>query len=457
MNVVFGALPLLVLCIVVVRGFPNSDIVSPTITCPPEYAEFNGHCVKSTVENSGPVDEIITCSFGYTLSSSRDSCLKSETTSDTVLPEYQCPSGYIKQGHSCVSLEPTHCPAGFQYNGRECVKVEAVCPSGYSFHSNMCWPIEGPKTAAMTMPIQPISPPNLCGGFPCPMPVVQQPCGVHPQCPYTSTPCTKFPCTPLPPPPPPITVVQPPCGHPPCPYTSAPCPSYPCPPPTPQPPIPPIPPITVHPTPPTVPPFPVCPPGYRFDGEICVIIWTDIIPPIRKCPPGYFYKYGRCEKETTTIVTMGKQECPPGYILIGRWCTHSTKEKIAITEEVPNNWAIHINNPVNVTTNINNENNHTINIFGGKECCNNTRETEKITTIEQKEKCCEVVSPRMCHRRMNRSWQCSHKIIDQCGSGCTAPRITLRPPNPVYHPNRIIMMPQPMIYRPNPMFQSHGK
>lgn len=409
-----------------------NGVVLPTITCPPDYVQYNSQCVSSH-KSSETTDPIIDCPPGFVMTSTK-MCEKSVSTTDVKMPTFECPHDYTYNGYSCVT--PTKCSAGYNFDGRQCVKITPTCPTGYSFSGSMCWADNKP----VTLPINPVQ----SHTHNCPYAAQNQiinPCGQYTPC---QTPVTY-------PMPAPCQVVPPPVFNP-------------------SPPIAPIFPPVVDPPPP-IQPRPVCPPGYKYNGVACVIIITDptVVPPVPRCPPGFHYKDGQCTKTTITDKVGGTKECPPGYILYNGWChpPHRPEPFIAPPEHtIERNVTINVHNPVNVPTNINNLNNQTMFVNTNQQsatppvtapigCQTPPCLEEKGDIAEEPKKCCEVVSPRICKRKHNKNWFCYHRKTEQCSSACTAPQIHLRAPRPVYHPMHIVMAPQPEPHlrpRPRPMF-----
>lgn len=117
-----------------------------------------------------------------------------------------------------------------------------------------------------------------------------------------------------------------------------------------------------------------------------------------------------------------------------------TRPKVIVkqgTHQKVNNYNI-VDSPTNVTSgNVNH-----VNVYvnaNGKGCTTITRNnvTETIGCSredppvntngnENKEKCCQVVTPRQCNR-VNETWQCKHRRYDRCGPFCTASVMYLRP------------------------------
>lgn len=127
---------------------------------------------------------------------------------------------------------------------------------------------------------------------------------------------------------------------------------------------------------------------------------------------------------------------------------------------------LHTTNTIHVPVNINNVNNQTVTIHtasvtgGGGGSKHDTNVGQNTTvTVQDNEKCCEVVSPRICRRRSNKNWGCFHRRTQQCGNCCTAPQIYIRPHQPIYKTRVVVMPPPPPvmvpIFYPQPM--SHGK
>lgn len=117
----------------------------------------------------------------------------------------------------------------------------------------------------------------------------------------------------------------------------------------------------------------------------------------------------------------------------------------------------HINNHniVDSPTNVTSSNVNHVNVYvnsNGKGCTTITRnnvtetigcnrEDPPVNTTENanKEKCCQVVTPRQCNR-VNETWQCKHRRYDRCGPFCTASVMYLRP-HQVNHPQSVPVLP----------------
>lgn len=55
-------------------------------------------------------------------------------------------------------------------------------------------------------------------------------------------------------------------------------------------------------------------------------------------------------------------------------------------------------------------------------------------------RCCVIVSPRICRKQDNDEWVCFHRKHYRCGSFCTAEVVYLRPRRPLYN-NSVLIMP----------------
>lgn len=229
--------------------------------------------------------------------------------------------------------------------------------------------------------------------------------------------------------------------------------------------------------PPFQPPtYPTCPTGWRLENSQCVQtsvknVTTD---PIRVCPAGYYRAANnQCVKDVTKVIeATPTYVCPTGFNMVNNICTRfrvdkggyvGGKEKetvvsppATVTEKEHH---IFVNNTIYAPVNINNVNNHTIVVPMG-----HTRDSyiekkvvhEKEVEVEAEEKCCEVISPRICRRMPQNNWKCFHKRTQQCGSCCTAPKIYLKPPRPVYRPQFMVVPPAPQpIFVQEPSY-SHG-
>lgn len=459
-------------------GYSSSSrsVVSPTIQCPADFVNFHGQCVRSTVTSQTAVDQT-SCPPGFYLTID-NMCERSTRSTDIKQPSYECPPGAVLEGQFCrfndTAINVTvpgpqlpQCPVGYTFDGHSCVQPQPICPTGYRFHSGMCWPI-GPSAPVIEQP-------------------VYQPCGQSCQ---SNVPCAaSYNCMR------PVNVPVSPPIHPQYP------PQY-------RPVQPPISPPVIIPRFPPVPASPVCPNGYIWTGVSCIKEDTDVerVPPKKDCPWGFTRdSAGDCVKNiTSTVTTSGTPVCAEGFNLIGGMCQQvvitpqplpvpctnncpiiqQPQQPIEATHERNITVTTNNHNPVNVTTNINSFNNHSITLHLGSQSSNSKcREEEgdggvKVIRCESPKsepivldqatekvepKCCEVVSPRICTKRANDDWYCHHKRTEKCGSFCSAPRIYLRPPRPVYQPMQMVMMPQPVQYQPRmrPVMvqhyrQSHG-
>lgn len=448
----------------------QSTIIVPAISqCRPGFALFNNQCIKST-HREEVAPEQLSCPPGHT-KTPENTCIFSVAVNPDIIP----------------GTTPT-CPVGFVFNGvRDCVRSEAQCPQGYQYNpaDQQCWPmsekIVRPITGVVTTdPMKcvgypcPISQPPVqtCGGYPCLVP--QPPCGVGMAFPQ---PCTTG------------------MSCPPTQYTTGHCPNRPVSPvtntdvlTTNQGPVPALfkkdilssnPPTAV-----------VCPPGFEWNGHICVRI--HVVAPVSDCPP-YFFKDvdGLCKRIHTDMETeIAVLGCEFGFVLINGHChkhqaittiedagTGKDEKGTARTEIVKDHHILitnHINNPVNIH-NVNTPSTAIDGISGENSTAIQTQKlscsTGKCATpceeepcsepIAEEPRCCEVVSPRMCRRRPNNRWNCYHRRTQQCGSGCTASRINIRPPRTMGMGHLWVMPPQmiqPVVYPPPyPPIQQHGK
>lgn len=132
-----------------------------------------------------------------------------------------------------------------------------------------------------------------------------------------------------------------------------------------------------------------------------------------------------------------------------------------ILVEIELNQHINILNDMNIPINITNINNQTIAIDTAKVIQGSLQENSNNNKTE---KCCEVVSPRICKQRPNNDWFCSHRRIEKCGDICTAPVVYLRKSEPLFESDWMVIPPRESSFKNSisppltaMLTQSHGK
>ncbi|KXJ83160.1 hypothetical protein RP20_CCG008128 [Aedes albopictus] len=228
-----------------------------------------------------------------------------------------------------------------------------------------------------------------------------------------------------------------------------------------------------------------CQPGYVLNAGFCE-------PQNPKCPTGTYYKNGYCYYqaippqtqtakpiETMKIVPPWKLDIPvPEYIdpldpnEVEEGTEPNSEDDDNDIEVVPDrrphpgknvvNNLNTVNSPTNVTShNINNvyvhitrhksdgsiktvviRNNETT-VYEEKPPQKTLTEkpVEPTTTEEpQPDKCCIIVSPRICRQQQD-EWVCFHRKHYRCGSFCTSNVMYLKPRRPFYHGSSLIMPP----------------
>ncbi|XP_055709732.1 uncharacterized protein K04H4.2 [Phlebotomus papatasi] len=426
----------------------TTSIVGPiTKRCPVGYVLDNYICVRTQVI-SKTSEKIIKCYEGYHLSNGQ--CVRYSTSFTQHPLQYICPTGYTLNGNLCypividnppvqppVNQHPTfppstqgqlvqqpQCPAGFSYNGANCVQYIPNCPTGYQYSGRMCYP--------------------SCQGQ-----ITTNPC------PYTqpqSTPCSYQNC-------PTSQQINPCCGSPTNPQV----------PPT----------VPVQPIPAT----PQCPPGLILTGNTCSqrITEPDTVPPYEACPDGYENINNECRRNDVDVNRIQPEiVCPEGskqtaHGCVIEKCVNTTQNCVNTPPSGPTSWPsyssgtnhlsnyITNHNPVNVTSNVNaNSTSHVIVHLSNGETRVISDGEEKIIYVTPQtpvypvtipvptpapapvpfpEKCCTVVSPRMCKVVQNGTWGCFHRRKEVCSSICDRPKIYLRPRQPVYRPPIMVVPP----------------
>lgn len=208
-----------------------------------------------------------------------------------------------------------------------------------------------------------------------------------------------------------------------------------------------------------------CPNGYYYNGHTCALNTGDIkIAATYSCPTGYNYDKGQCMKRTTSVkVQQGEIVCPYGYSKVGNACqtkilsgsnghlnslTHTGDGQSSVLEIEKNLYVTTVND-INVPVNITNLNNQTMlvdsqgNVLQPNDSGKPTEvPTEDITpNIGQGDKCCEVVSPRVCKQKPNNDWFCFHRRTEKCGKICIAPVIYIRPSQHMVRPGHMAIPP----------------
>lgn len=226
------------------------------------------------------------------------------------------------------------------------------------------------------------------------------------------------------------------------------------------------------------PTYPACPQGYWLENNQCVQMSVKNITtdPIRICPDGYYRDAsGLCVKDVTTVMeATPSYVCPTGFTKENDICTRvrvvkgsreggaENKTDNVVVISPPStvhekDHHIFVNNTIYAPVNINNVNNHTVVVpMGQTQERIIEKDVERVDKEEEEEeKCCEVISPRIC-RKMHNNWKCFHKRTQQCGSCCTAPKIYLKPPRPVYRPQLMVVPPAPQVMMYQPPSYSYG-
>lgn len=199
----------------------------------------------------------------------------------------------------------------------------------------------------------------------------------------------------------------------------------------------------------------ICPSGYHYNGASCVVTDVYSTPAISKCPEGYSFENSQCIKRTTVVKVeqpVGTPYCPSGFTMVNNMCQRRHVGSTGADDKFPSgikphstlieierNNTIHILNDLNIPINVHNENNHTTVVNVDAEL---RRGQGVDKSSEVPEKCCEVVSPRMCKQKENKDWYCFHRRTEQCGRICTAPVIYLKPEHPQYQNDRMIIPPR---------------
>ncbi|XP_059621768.1 uncharacterized protein LOC132265207 [Phlebotomus argentipes] len=324
-------------------------------------------------------------------------------------------------------VSPPTCPYGYVWNGAQCQITTPTCPANYYYANNLCYPYQTTPTS----PCQTAPNPVYCG--------VSQ----------MSNPCCVVPTQSVAPPIHPVFPTTPPVI-------------------TPKPPVTPVPPLNpIH-------PRLECPTGFVLKNGKCIYI--QVSPPTlpyQKCYPGFILKNGECVWENAKIITKPPTiDCPPGTQMTpsgqcirltcvggttvnnctnnpsGDCCGGTTHGTNHIS-----NW-INNHNPVNVTTNVNANSSSHVTVYltssgeynvsssGGGEGGGGVSTVTYVTQAPAPEKCCTVMSPRMCKTMEGGSWGCFHRKKEVCSSMCVRPQIYLRPRRPIYRPPIVVVPPR---------------
>lgn len=105
---------------------------------------------------------------------------------------------------------------------------------------------------------------------------------------------------------------------------------------------------------------------------------------------------------------------------------------------------IYNNNTVHIPTNITSSNINYITIGSLDECKSGSSGgscKQNTHVVDKKEKCCTVVTPRVCENQ-NNQWECGHREYNACGHFCTNDYVHLKSAHPMYK-HGILSMPPP--------------
>uniref|UniRef100_A0A1B0C977 Uncharacterized protein n=1 Tax=Lutzomyia longipalpis TaxID=7200 RepID=A0A1B0C977_LUTLO len=454
------------------------------IGCSSGYTMQNNQCVRTT---SSQTTASYVCPEGYTLSGNL--CYPPQ---GPVLP----PTPPILPPPPPPSVPQQICPTGYTFNGATCVQNIPQCPTGYQFSGGMCHPVCQTQTGGWNYG-QTVNPP--CA-YPNAVSYIgvqrNNPCLTNPvpSIPVQSFPVQSFPVQSFP-----VQPVQP-CGPPVPPYVP-PVPPYvppvqPIIPPV-QPIIPPVQPIVppVQPIPETPPVQPLppisptlkCPPEYELIDGLCKDKLIQVERPIEQCPMGFILINNECRKDIVDVIKSPVElGCPEGTTYTPEGCVRQTcvnqnqnqtcvyptfptyphtNEHFSSSNPLSN--SINNHNPINVTSNVNaNSTNHVIvhlytqegetRVVTGTDGKHTetvipqppkpTPPVEPRPPVHEEDKCCTIVSPRICKPQQDSSWRCFHRRKQVCSPMCDRQVMYLRPPRPVYQPP--VMVVPPMRTRP---------
>ncbi|XP_001846898.2 uncharacterized protein LOC6036926 [Culex quinquefasciatus] len=222
-----------------------------------------------------------------------------------------------------------------------------------------------------------------------------------------------------------------------------------------------------------------CPPGYVLQAGFCVI-------PSPQCPAGTLYRNGFCYSHIPPLTRLEiveplKVDIPVPPLPEGSIEEESTASDIEIVptrrplrprpnpiDHVVNNVNT-VSSPTNVSThNVNNvfihithsrkngavkavviRNNETT-VYEDQPKLPPSKPTpptdEEVEILEPEvverpeNRCCIIVSPRICRKQEHDEWVCFHRKHYRCGRFCTAEVVYLRPRRPLYN-NSVLIMP----------------
>lgn len=204
----------------------------------------------------------------------------------------------------------------------------------------------------------------------------------------------------------------------------------------------------------------MCPSEFKRVGNKCVMDLHTMLKPEFKCPENYYREGDACVYRIDSKRNYEvKVKCPHGSHVVGRGCQFIHTGETGTCERIINSnkcckkrscknvaTRIHNVNHVYIPTNITSTNIATINIGQGSSSSEKApcKTEETIETSEEEksenEKCCTVVSPRVCENRQG-NWECGHREYQRCGSMCVQDTIHLKASRPMYHDHQLVMPP----------------
>lgn len=235
-----------------------------------------------------------------------------------------------------------------------------------------------------------------------------------------------------------------------------------------------------------------CPHVYYNNGQSCapangMVPYPNAyeIAAISSCPTGYaMVAGGQCVKRASTVQVqkpLGAPACPPGYTPMGDKCRRelstgfSGKQSSPVVArpggniiEIVRNRTITIISEIDIPINITNINNQTTYVDTNNGIITNLDASKGASgaaylgpSKSDPEKCCEVVSPRICQKKDENEWRCFHRRTEECGTICTAPVVYLRRSDHGYSRGRMVIPPRPKNYlngrRMSSAMRSNGK
>lgn len=204
----------------------------------------------------------------------------------------------------------------------------------------------------------------------------------------------------------------------------------------------------------------LCPVGFKTVGNQCIMDLHTMIKPEFMCPQNYTREGDACVFRIDDHRNYDvRVKCPDNSFAVhGKGCQLKYTGEMGTCERIYENpkcckkrtcnsvaTRIHNVNHVYIPTNITSTNIATINIGQGSSCgekgsCKTSESSEEEVVKPVNEKCCTVVTPRVCENN-NGDWDCGHREYERCGSMCVQDTIHLKASRPMYHGQMLVMPP----------------